>query len=314
MNPRSRQALAMLLHALSVAVLVVVLTFLLVRIVPGDPVETITGSRGTEEARAALRAQLDLDRSMPRQFGSFVSHLVRGDLGESLLQQRRPVSEIISEKLPVTLSVVGFSLLLSCAVGIPVGMWAAVTGRRGLDVTIRSVLAVLLSLPPFFFGLLLLLGPGGSWRWLPAGGWGGGWPENFRYVLLPAVALSAYLTPLIARTVRQTAIETEALPFVEAAITRGVSRRRVTFRHTLPNSLLPVIALVALNAGALIAGSVVVEAVFALPGIGQELVTAVARRDYPIIQGIALVSALTVVASNLLGDVLSLMADPRAKR
>ena len=157
MSPRSRQALAMLLHALSVAVLVVVLTFLLVRIVPGDPVETITGSRGTEEARAALRAQLDLDRSMPRQFGSFVSHLVRGDLGESLLQQRRPVSEIISEKLPVTLSVVGFSLLLSCAVGIPVGMWAAVTGRRGLDVTIRSVLAVLLSLPPFFFGLLLLL-------------------------------------------------------------------------------------------------------------------------------------------------------------
>jgi peptide/nickel transport system permease protein len=283
-------------------------------LVPGDPVRAITGSRGTPEARAALQAQLHLNRPLPTQFALFVSDLLHGNLGSSLIQQGRPVRAIVAATLPVTLSVIAATVVLSCVVGATVGIVAALTPRRWIDLLIRGGLSSLLALPPFFLGLLLLLGPGENWGWLPAGGWGNGWPENLRYVILPALALSGYLAPLVARAVRQAAVDTAGQEFVEAAITRGLSTRRIALRHVLPNSLLPVIALVALNAGALLAGAVVVEAVFALPGIGQELVNAVAVRDYPVIQGIALVSALAVVVANLLGDLLTTFVDPRVRR
>jgi peptide/nickel transport system permease protein len=311
---RGARVLAVIGQTLAVAGLVVVVTFLLVRVIPGDPVRAITGSRGTPQAIAALRAQLHLNDALPTQFALFVSDIAHGNLGTSLIEQNRPVTSIISATLPVTVSIVIATVFMSLVIGIPLGLAAALSRRRSVDILIRGGLSVLLALPPFFLGLLLLLGPAGSWGWLPAGGWGGGWPENWRYVLLPCLALSAYLAPLIARAVRQAAVDSAEQQFVEASITRGLSSKRVAFRHVLPNSLLPLIALVALNIGALIAGAVVVESVFDLPGIGQELVNAVARRDYPVIQGIALVSALAVVLGNLAGDILTMVVDPRARR
>lgn len=297
-------------RALAVCFAVVVVTFLLVRAVPGDPVVAITGPRASEQAKEAVREQLHLNESLPAQFASYLGDLAHGDLGDSLTQQNKSVTSIIGATLPITLYLVAFTIVISVLIGVPLGLLAA--ARAGpVDVFIRGFLTVLLSLPPFFFGLLLILFVALDAGILPAGGWPESWPENLRYLLLPSIALSAYLLAIVARATRQSALKAFSDPWAEAAIARGLSPARVTFGHVLPNSVLPVITLLGFNAGVLFAGAVVVESVFGLPGIGQELVNAVNQRNYPIIQGIALVSALVVVLCNLIAELAAAAADPR---
>jgi peptide/nickel transport system permease protein len=298
------------LQAGAVCCFVVIVTFLLVRIVPGDPVTAIAGTRASSEARQALREQLHLDRSLPDQFGAYARDLSRGDFGHSLVQQQRPAISIVGDTLPVTLYLVAATIVLSVLAGVPLGLFAAL--RPGApDVSIRAFATVLLAVPPFFLGLLLILFFALKVPLFPAGGWGSGWPDNLRFLVLPSVALSAYLMPLVTSVTRQTARSALTQPWVEAATARGLTRRRILFRHVLRNSVSPVITLVGYNAGYLVAGAVIVESVFGLPGIGQALVNAVSVRDYPVIQAIALVSALGVVVCNLLADLLALAADPR---
>jgi peptide/nickel transport system permease protein len=298
---------------LAVAAVVVVLTFVLVRVAPGNAVTALTGNRGTEESHAALRARLGLDDPLLTQFWHYISGLFSGDLGSSLAQQGRPVSTIIGHALPVTLSLILATIVVSAAIGVPLGLLAALNPVRGSDVTIRVGLSLLLASPPFFLGLLLIIGPALAWGLAPAGGWPAAWSDTARYLALPSLALAGYLVPILARTVRQVAADTMREQWYEAATARGLSRFTLISRHLLPNSLLPVITLLALNVGALVAGAVVVEAVFGLPGIGQELITSIQRRDYPCVQGIALVTALIVVACNLVADVLYQLVDPRTR-
>jgi peptide/nickel transport system permease protein len=301
-------------QALVVAFVVVVVAFLLVRLVPGDPARGILGTRGRPAAIAALRHELHTDRSLPVQFKLYLGDLLRADLGHSIIQQGRSVSGIIQHALPITLAVVLVTIVISAVVGILLGLLAALTSNRSVDFAVRSFAIALLSMPPFFLGLILLLVVALSLHLLPAGGWGNGWPGNFRYVLLPSLALSGYLMPLVARTVRQAALDAQSQQFVEAAVARGIRPLLINARHILPNSLLPIITLLGLNVGALIAGAVVVEAVFGLPGLGTELVQSVGVRDYPVIQGIAVISALFVVAANLLTDAVYVFVDPRTRR
>jgi peptide/nickel transport system permease protein len=301
-------------QAIVVALGVVIITFLLVRIAKGDASSAVIGTRGSEEAREAVRAELNLDQSLPSQFSSYLGGVLQGDLGNSLVQQGRPVSEIIADTLPVTMSLIALTVAIACLLGIPLGLLAALAPWRGTDVGIRGLLSVLIASPPFFLGLLLILGPALAWGLFPAGGWGTGWPANLEFLVLPAVALSGYLTPLIARAVRQAALEAKNEAWYEAALARGAPARLLTIHHVLPNSLLPVVTLIGINVGALVAGAVVVESVFGLPGIGQELITAVQQRDYTLIQGIALVTALLVVFANLIADCLYRVVDPRTRR
>lgn len=302
------------LQAGSAALGVMVVAFLLVRLVPGDPATGILGAKATPAAVAALREQLHLDQSLPEQFWLYISHLVQGDLGHSVIRQQESVASIIGETLPTTFTVVAAAIVISVLVGVPFGLWAACSRFAAVDFGVRTMAILFLATPTFFLGLLLILAFALSFEIFPAGGWGDGWPENLRYAVLPAVALSGYLTPLIVRTVRQAGIAAMSQQFIEAAIARGVSQRSIVFRHVLPNSLLPVITLVGINVGALVTGAVVVEAVFGLPGLGTELVEAVGVRDYPVIQGIAVVSALCVVAANLIADALYVVVDPRTRR
>lgn len=312
-----RQLTTLLRHAgqaVVVAFVVVVLTFLMVRLTPGNAVTAITGTHGTNFSRAALYAQFHLNEPLVQQFGSYMSDLAHGNLGRSLVQQGRPVVDIVGSTLPVTLSLIAGTILVACLLGIPLGLLAALSSRRGVDVAVRTVLSLMLASPPFFLGLLLILVVALGSGWLPAGGWAGSWPVNLRYLALPALALAGYLVPLIGRAVRQAATEAKTELWYEAALARGLSRRTLAIRHVLPNSLLPVVTLVGLNAAALIAGAVVVESVFGIPGIGQELITAIEQRDYPVIQGIVLVTALVVVLCNLLADVGYGLVDPRTAR
>jgi peptide/nickel transport system permease protein len=300
------------LHALTVTVFVVVITFALVRIVPGDPVVSIEGINSTPQARAAMRAQLHLNRPLLVQFELYIRALASGDLGSSLIQQGRPVSKIISSSLPVTLALILATVVISCLLGVPLGLLAALGGEL-VDFSVRTLMTVLLALPPFFLGLILILFVSVRAGVLPAGGWGSGALGDGKYLALPALALTGFLAPLVVRVCRQAAVHTLREQWIEVAIARGISRRRIIWSHLLPNTLLPVVALVGYNVGALLTGAVVVESVFALPGIGQELVNAINTRDYPVIQGIALVSAIVVVVANLLADLLSTLVDPRTR-
>lgn len=301
-------------QALLVAFVVVTVSFLLVRLVPGDPAQAVLGPRATPQAVAALRHEMHIDQPLLTGYVSYVGALLHGDLGTSIVQSDQSVSDIVGRTLPVTLELVLATMILSLCVGVPVGLVSALTPRSSVDHGTRVGLVILLATPPFFLGLLLILAFSLRWPIFPAGGWAGSWPENFRYLVLPAIALSAFLMPQIARTVRQVALDTSRQDFIEAAIARGMSRRTVVLKHILPNSLLPVITLLGLNIGALIAGAVVVEAVFGMPGIGSQLVQSVSQRDYPVIQGIAVVSALFVVFSNAAADALYVVADPRTRR
>jgi peptide/nickel transport system permease protein len=301
-------------QAIVVAFAVVSVAFFLVRLVPGDPARAILGPRGSPEAIAALRHAMHLDGPILSGYGSYVWQLLHGDLGSSIIQEGRSVSGIIGAGLPVTLALIAGTVLISVVVAVPLGLLAAVSRRKPVDQATRAVLVTLLAMPPFFLGLLLILLVALRLALLPAGGWGDGWPDNLRYVILPSVALSGYLMPLIARTVRQVALDTVREEFIEAAVARGLPRRTIVLRHVLPNSLLPVLTLLGLNLGSLIAGAVVVESVFGLPGVGSSLVQAVSARDYPLIQGIAVVSALFVVFGNVLADMLYVVVDPRTRR
>jgi peptide/nickel transport system permease protein len=289
------------------------LTFLMVRVAPGNAVDVVSGTHGTEATRAATRAAMHLDASLRAQFVEYVSGLARGDLGRSLVQQGNSVNGIIAARLPVTLAVIGGAIVAGCLIAIPLGLLAALAAHPWIDVAVRTLLSTVLACPPFFIGLLLILGPALAFHWMPAGGWPDAWPENARYLVLPSLALAGNLVPQLARAVRQAALDSTQEHWYEAALARGLSVHTLALHHVLQNSLLPVVTLVGLNIGALIAGAVVVEAVFGLPGIGQELIDAINQRDYPLVQGIVLVTALFVVGANLLADVAYRFIDPRTR-
>jgi peptide/nickel transport system permease protein len=292
---------------------VVVLVFLLVRLIPGDPVATILGSETTPEAEAALRGILGLDKPLWRQFTDYVAGVLQGDLGLSAVQRGETVAHIIMSSLPNTLAIVVTGMLLSLIFGVGFGLAAALSRWKAVDLLVRTWVMLLYATPTFLIALLLILVFAIQLGWFPAGGWAGTYPENFAYLVLPGFALSGHLGPIIARTVRQSAIGASEQLFMEAALSRGLSRRALNLHHILPNSILPVITLLGISFGSLLTGAIIVEAVFGLPGLGSEMTKAVARRDYPVIQGIALVAAVAVVIGNLLAEFAYTYVDPRAR-
>jgi peptide/nickel transport system permease protein len=256
---------------------------------------------------------MHLDEPLTKQFWLFVSEVLHGNLGHSLLPGNTPVTDIVLPALKVTGALIGLTVLISIVIGVPMGVLSGMTRTSAVDFGVRSVVMVLLAMPPFLVGFLLLLLALSTNGAVPAGGWGQNWSDDLQYLPLPALALSAYLAPIIARTVRQSIHEVLAEDFVEATLARGLPWHRLVARHVMPNSLLPLITLIGYNAGALISGAVVIEAVFNLPGIGSALVYAVEARDYPVVQGAALVTAVVVVVVNGIADILYQFADPRTR-
>ena len=296
-----------------VALLVAVFTSILIHVSPGDPARTILGNRASAAQVADLRRQLHLNVPLWDQTWLSVRGAATGNLGLSLSQPGRSVLSIIFSALPVTLTLIAIAVVISAAAGVTLGLWGALTSHRAVDESLSASSIALLALPPFVLALLLLAFVAVDWQIAPAGGWGQGWPEHLRYAWLPSLALCGLLMPQVLRTVRQTAGEVRTHDFIEAAHSRGLSSIRITMRHVLPNAGLPVITVLGLNAAGLIAGAVVVEAVFGLPGLGQVLQEAVAARDYPLLQGVALVTALLVVLINAATDLTYALVDPRTR-
>lgn len=296
-----------------VAVVVVILTTLLIHLAPGNPARVILGLRATPAEVRQLDQQLGLDHPVIVQIQHAFTRLFHGDLGTSVINQGQPVSHEIGTAAPITGTLILGAMLIAIVVGVPLGLLSAVSTRRTLRQGISTFALLTLAVPPFVLALLLLLGVSLGLHLAPAGGWGTGWPGNLRYAWLPSLALAGLVMPQILRTVRQTAQGVLSDDFIEAAQSRGLSPLRVTLRHVLPNSLLPVISVIGLNAAALIAGAVVVEAIFGMPGLGGLLQSAVENRDYPVIQGVAIVTALAVILINMLTDIILGVADPRIR-
>lgn len=295
-----------------VVVLVVIGTALLIHLAPGDPVRAILGTKAPQEAVDALREQLSLNDPLFVQLGGSLADAMKGDIGTSLISGR-PVISMIGQALPVTGSIILTTLVFSLGAGVPLGLYAALRHGKRSDRLIGTGALIILAIPPFVLSLLLIGLLAVGLGWFPAGGWSSQWPEMLYYLVLPSLALTGYLGPQIMRSTRQSALSILDLQFLESAKARGLSRQSIVLRHLLPNSALPIITVVGVNAAALVSGTVIVEALFGLPGFGQLIQVAVATRDYTVLQGTALVTAIAVVVVNLLCEVLYRLVDPRVR-
>ena len=302
-----------LLSAVGVIAGVVVVTFLLLHLIPGDPAQSMLGNRATPEAVAALRAQWGLDRPLWTQFGSFVTRLVtRGDTGDSLFYQV-PSRELIFPRIGVTLELVALAGLFCVLITVPLAAWAAIRQDRTADQVIRVIPSIGAGLPALWVGLLLIVLFGVHLHWFPVGGAGPGPWLTFRGLVLPAFTAAIAIVPVLIRSLRAGMLEVLDSDYVAAARAKSLSEPRVLLSHVARNAAVPTLTLLGLNLAYLVGGTVVVERVFGIDGLGNLMFDSIGNRDFPVVQGIALFFAVVVVLVNLLTDLASAAIDPRLR-
>lgn len=308
----TRYVIERIAHAVLIMAAVSVIVFLLVRLVPGDPGRIVLGPRASDAAVNALDERLGLNDSLPTQFLGYVKDLAHADFGESFTQGAR-VSELIGPRVSVTALLLAYSLVVALVVAVPLAVLAAVRQNRPTDHFIRIASVVTYSMPPFWFGLLLVLIFSLRLNIFSASGYIRTPLGVVESLTLPAITTALFTGPVLLRTLRSSVIENLGADFVEAARARGLSRRRVVFRHVLRNALLSSVTLLGVSVALLLSVSVVVEQVFALPGLGSLLVESVGKRDFPTVQALTLIFAATVVVATLVTDLLYVVIDPRIR-
>ncbi|WP_395678364.1 ABC transporter permease [Inquilinus sp.] len=292
--------------------LVLVVIFVLVRLLPGDPTSAMLGDRATDADVARLNAQLGLDRSIPAQFLLFLQRIVQGDLGTSI-HLKVPVMRLILEKMPVTLALTGFAALLALLMAVPLAFVAAMRRGRAADTAIRGAFQIGLSMPIFYLGLVLLTVFAAGLRWFPVGGYGDTWGDRAWHLFLPALTLALSLSAVLMRNLRASIIEVLGAEYVDFARSKGLAPRLVLGRHVLRNALISTVTLFGLSVGTLIGGAVITETVFAIPGAGRLMIDSIYGRDYPVVQGLTLAMAVLVSLVFLATDLVQAALDPRVK-
>jgi peptide/nickel transport system permease protein len=289
--------------------------FTVVRVLPGDPALIIMGTEASPEAAAALRRAMGLDRPIPVQYVEWLSGAVRGDLGRSI-QYDVAVGSLVLSRLAVTFPLTVLAAAFMVLVAVPLGVYAATHEGRAGDLVAMVVSQLGIAVPSFWAGLLLILLFAVRLGWVQAGGfdgWGAGvWP-GVKSLLLPAFALGAVQAAILTRTTRAAVLEVLRADYVRTARAKGVGERTVTWKHVLRNAMLTIVTVVGLQLGALLAGSIVLENVFYLPGLGRLALGAISARDLPVVQGVVLFVAVTVVTLNFVVDVLYVVLDPRIR-
>jgi peptide/nickel transport system permease protein len=280
-------------------------TFLLLYVLPADPVRQIAGRAATAETVESIRKELGLDQPFVVQYGRYLAGLARGDLGRSYLQ-RTEVSELIASRLPPTLLLMAAGIAAELAIGVTLGVIAALRRGRAADNVLMVASFVAVSAPQFVVSLLVLYVFAVQLGWFPIGGYG-----TAAHLVLPALTLGLLGAGWYARMMRSSMIDVLAQDFVRTARAKGLTRGRVILRHALPNAILPIIAMIGIDIGIFMGGLVVVESVFGWPGIGQLAWQAIQRVDIPIIMGVTLISATAIVLGNLLADIVTTFIDPR---
>jgi peptide/nickel transport system permease protein len=296
-----------LLSFASVIFGVLLLTFLLVHLVPGDPVEVMLGESASVADRDALRADLGLNQSLPSQFGSYLTKLAKFDLGNSI-HTKQPIIELIKTRYPATLKLAFLSLLIGLAIGIPLGVYAALKAGHWQDIIVTLISVRLSAMPAFWLGPILMLVFAVWLGWLPVSGM-----DSNASIILPAVTLGFGLSAILTRMTRTSLLEVLNDDYIRTARAKGLSERTVILRHALRAALLPIITIVGLQMGSLLAGTVITETIFSWDGIGRLLVESIEKRDYPVTQACVLVVALSYVLVNLVTDIAYRFADPRVR-
>lgn len=325
-----------LLQLIPVLLGVSVIVFLMLALTPGDPVEIMIGDQNiTAEQEALLRSDLGLDRPLPERFLGFLGNAVQGDFGTSYFH-RRPVIDVISERLPATIELSLVAMLLALATAIPLGVAAAIYKNTIIDriATVGSLFGV--SLPGFWFGILLLMLFAVNLRLLPVSGRIGfdsevpsitglllvdtliqgrfsAFLDALKHILLPAVTLGLPMTAILTRVTRTAMLEVMRQDYVAFAEAKGISRKRIIFRHALKNALIPTVSVAAIETGSLLGGNMIVETVFGWPGLGRLVVESIFVRNYPLVQAAVLLYAVTYVLMNFVADILYTVLNPRVK-
>lgn len=287
-----------------------IIVFLMLRLIPGDPARIMLGTHATAQAIADLHQQMGLDKPVWEQYVLFMQSALQGNLGTSLFA-RRPVLTVILEKYPVTLLLVLYAVTLSLLLTIPLSLIAALRRDKPLDHGIRGSLILALAMPSFWLGLILILVFSIDLHLFPVSGVGDNPVSWAWHLFLPAVTLALPVAAMLTRNLRSSVIDVLKAPYVEFARAKGLKDRRILERHVLRNALISVVTILGLNIGWLVGGSVVVETVFSIPGIGSLVVTAVYARDYPMVQGITLIFGLSIIIINLMTDYAYAILDPR---
>jgi peptide/nickel transport system permease protein len=302
-----------LLQLIPVALGVTAVTFFMVHMIPGDPARTMLGPRATDEAVAALHEQWGLDQSLPRQYADFMTGLAHGDLGDSILY-RVPTRELIFDRLPATLWLIGFAVVLAVVIAVPLAVLAATKKNSVRDQAIRAVPLFGLGMPPFWIGIMLILVFSlNAGRLFPVGGYGHGLGGHLHSMVLPGLTVALFITPILIRSLRASLLTVLESDYVTTARAKGISERRVLMRHAVRNAVISTVTVLGVNVAFLVGTTVVVERVFALPGVGGLMIDSILQRDFPVVQGVALTFAVLVVVVYLLTDVVHSLLDLRVR-
>lgn len=297
-----------LLLAIPVVLGVTMIVFAILFLTPGDPIRTMAGERASEERVQEIRAQLGLDRPWPEQYLRWLGRVVQGDLGISIAA-KRPVVHLIREQLPFTLRLTLTALTIGTVLGVTLGVLAAVKQNTWLDHLITFTSLFWFSMPGFWLGLMLMLVFGLWLRWTPISG-----ARGATALILPALTLALPQMGSLARLVRTEMLEVLHEEYIKTAHAKGVHPISVFYRHALRNALIPVAVLLFLSIPWLLGGTVVVESIFAWPGMGRLMHQALTQKDFPVVQGLLLIIALSTVIANLLGDIATTLLDPRIEQ
>ncbi|WP_286974459.1 ABC transporter permease [Acetomicrobium sp. UBA5826] len=284
-----------------------IIIFSMLHLSPGDPIDLIVGPNVTPEVRENIRHQYGLDQPLIVQYLGFMRSLIRGDLGQSIIQHK-PVSELIAERFYVTFELSVTALIMSFLIAIPIGIKAALKRNTATDYSLMAASLIGISMPTFWFGLMLLYIVAFKLRLFPISGYG-----TWKHLFLPALTIGITDAALVARMVRSSMLEVIRQDYIRTARSKGLPERVVINRHALRNALIPIITLLGLRIGWIVGGSVVVEIVFARPGLGRLMVDSILARDYPVVQGTMVVLTTCIILGNLLADVLYAVVDPRIK-
>jgi peptide/nickel transport system permease protein len=309
---RGQYILRRLILMIPVLIGVTIITFALIRLIPGDPAEVMLGIHARPESITALRHQLDLDRPLWSQYGFYLGHLVRLDLGTSI-KFKENVLSLIQKRVGLTLLLIGFTTLLTIVISLPLGILAALKKNSIFDQVTRVVLMVTMVMPAFWVGILLLILFGVKLNLFPVSGYGVGIGDHIHHLFLPALTIALSLAPILVRSLRASILESMSADYVRTARAKGLRERSVLSAHILKNALIPSVTLLGLSVGYLMGSTVIVERVFSLPGVGSLLVDSISARDYPVVQSMTLIFAAFVILVNVVTDVIYTFLDPRVR-
>jgi len=301
-----------LLMLVPVAIGVTIVVFFMIHLIPGDPARTILGIHATPKRIAILHRQWGLNRPLVSQYWLFMDRLLHGNLGQSLYYGV-PAAGLIISRLPPTLWLIVYAAVIAVAVSVPLAMIAATRKDAVRDHVVRAVPLLGLGMPPFWVGILLVYALAIKVHAFPVSGYGTGFAGHLHAMFLPALTVAIALAPVVIRSLRASMLNVLGAEYITTARSKGVPGPRLFLRHVLRNAVIPAVTVLGINIGYLIGGTVIIESIFAIPGIGQLMINSIFQRDFPVVQGVTLVFGVLVVLVNLLADLSYAALDPRVR-